>query len=507
MNIHMAKSQKSDAISDFINFREKAPAASYPTMFKDQYEKSVLGGLSVCVPGEIAGFWEAHKTYGSIPWSSLFTDSITLARDGFVLDDLFEIRLKQNEAAIMKSPTLRSMLTKMVNGQLVLLKKGDILKRPEYAKTLEKIATAGPSAFYEGSIAEALIAQIKADGGIMTMEDLRTYNVERVARDANPQISMHNLTSKYQEYLVVSGPPPSSGTLINFMLNILDKFDLDVPSDAFDYAQKYHYIFETLKFGFTHRMALGDQMSPENVTFVLGEHILNRDYAKFLSDFKIEPQTTHPWNHYFFDGYIAEIKDKGTTHVSVIDKARNAVSLTSTVNHSFGSKLMNLETGIVLNNQMNDFTVDMHKKNEFGIPPSPANIIKPGRRPQSSMAPTILLDNDRNVKMVVGASGGPTILSSIVQVIVSIQDFHLDTYNAVNMPRFHLQPPVEHVQMEAGIVKVILEGLKSRGHVFELTKPLADGHSIGNVQVIRVNDQNILEAASDGRKQGKPAGF
>lgn len=506
------KNEEEEFVSDFINFREMAPGASYDTMFKDRYERSVTGGLSVAVPGEIAGFWEAHQAYGSLPWADLFADSIRLAREGIEIDLLFEMRLEQNREQIFNSPTLKQTFTRWdeKTGKNVLLQRGDVWKRPQYAQTLERIAREGISAFYQGSIAQALVNQVQGDGGILTMEDMRTYTVERVNNggDGNARFLMSNFTSEYQEFLVVTGPPPSSGSLINFMLNILDKYDLDVPSDAFDYAQKYHYIFEVLKFGFTHRMALGDQMSPENVTFVLGEHILNRNYAKQLADFKIEPQTTHPWHHYFFDGYMAEIKDQGTSHISVIDKDRNAVSLTTTVNHSFGSKLINLETGIVLNNQMNDFTVDMHKKNEFGIPPSSANVIQPRRRPQSSMAPTILLDKETKlVKMVVGASGGPTILSSIIQVIVSIQDFHLDTYNAVNMPRFHVQPPLEHVLMEPGIVKVILDGLKSRGHVFELTKLLADGHSIGNVQVVRVNNQNILEAASDGRKHGKPAGY
>jgi gamma-glutamyltranspeptidase/glutathione hydrolase/leukotriene-C4 hydrolase len=517
MTIHMAKppvrrTSASDStlkkINDFINFREKAPEKSTRDMFDGQYEKSVTGALSVAVPGEVAGMWEAHQTYGSLPWESLFTDAIQLARYGFKIDSLFAKRLQQSKQAIFNSPTLRKVFTKKnaASGSDLLLEEGDLLKRPEYANTLEKIAREGPKAFYEGYVAESIVNQIQSNGGIMTLDDLRNYNVERVRKNPDALVKMENVTSNFQEFKVVTGPPPSSGVIINFMLNILDNFELNVPSDAFDYAQKYHYILESIKFGLTHRMALGDRMSPQNISHVLADHILSTKYAKYLSDFKIQSQTTYPWKHYLFDGYFAGISDQGTTHISVIDEQRNAVAFTSTINHSFGSKLYNLETGVLLNNEMNDFTIDL-RENEFGILPSSANWIEPGKRPQSSQAPTILLDKEDNVRMVIGGSGGPTILSSIIQVIVSIHNFHLDTYNSVNMPRFHTQPPHPQIYMEEGIVRIILEGLKSRGHEFQLTSTLVDGHSIGNVQVVRVTEKNILEAASDKRKNGEPSGY
>ncbi|EFC42931.1 Gamma-glutamyltranspeptidase [Naegleria gruberi] len=457
---------------DFINSRETAPSAASQDMYENNYDESVFGGKSIAVYGEIRGLHTAHKLYGKLPWKELFTDVINIARNGWIVEPL--------------------------------------LARTDLANTLEKIASDGPNILYEGPIAQKIVEEIQQQGGIITLDDLKNYQPERPFYDENPIISQKDMTLELNDFKVILPPPPSAGPVIKFILSILNNFKI---GDNSPMGLNYHYILEALKFGFGHRSNLGDVnfLPKENVTKYIINQLLSDSYASSIASERVSPSRTFPWSHYYSDNY-APVKDKGTSHFSVIDEDGNSVAMTTTVNHNFGSKVASASTGIVFNNQMNDFTVDLHKPNQFGLPPSAANVIAPGKRPLSSMSPAIFLDKSGNrVKYIIGASGGPTIISAIIEVFYSIEKFKVQPNLAVALPRLHAQPGSDVVKMEEGFNRQVITALQEKGHTFEPVQILPDGHTIGCCQVIQVssteNDQNLFLPGTDPRKLGSPACF
>ncbi|KAL0490436.1 glutathione hydrolase [Acrasis kona] len=474
--------------------------------------KSQNGGLAVAVPAEPAGLYAAHSKYGKLSWKELFQDPIAIARDGFVVDELMEIRIKNFMENIKNNPGLSGFLTR--NG--VPLKRGDVMKRPEYSQLLQRLANEGVDPFYKGDIASKMVNEIKNAGGIITDSDFANYKpIWRYSvDDATPasQYSMVNFTSFYNNgrYRVVAGPPPCSGSALIMMLNILDK--LNFRDAKMNYGLQYHLVVESLKHGFANRMGLGDLpfLPSDNVTAVMNK-LLNPAVAAKISSWRIDPGRTFPWPYYFQDpATFDSSKDSGTTHLSVIDKDRNGVSLTTTVNTIFGSGVVSPAFGLVYNNQMDDFSVQKEGVNLFGLPPSLSNRIAPGKRPLSSQTPTMVFDTQQNNRLVlvVGASGGPTILSSVLQVLVDILDLNLDPQVAINLPRVHVQAGVDEVAMEEGLIMMLQKALIEKGHKLKIAPILPDGHTIGSVQAVQVtNDGKTLVAASDIRKLGVPATF
>nr|CAG4710446.1 unnamed protein product [Naegleria fowleri] len=494
---------------DFIDARETAASAASQDMYVNNNEESVTGGKAIAVYGEIKGLYMAHSAYGKLPWKDLFTDVIGMARNGWTVEPLLALRLSQDD--ILKYPTLKQFTTVDANGVLRVFKEGETIKRPEYANTLELIANQGPNVLYEGPIAEKIVEEIKQEGGIITLDDLKNYKPLRPFSDSNSIISLEEMMLDFEDYKVILPPPPSSGPVIRFILSILKNLNLSNTFQNAPIGLRYHYILEALKFGFGHRSILGDVnfLPKENVTKYIIDQLLSDTYAEQISTESVSPARTFPWLHYFPDSY-APIRDKGTSHFSIVDNEGNAVGMTTTVNHNFGSKVASLSTGVVFNNQMNDFTVDPNKPNQFGLPPSVANAIAPGKRPLSSMSPTIFLDKkDMTVKYVVGASGGPTIISAIIEVFFSIDKFGANPALAVELPRVHAQPGSSVVKIEEGFNKQVVSTLQEKGHVFEKVQILPDGHTIGCCQVVHVTKDEegnrIILPATDPRKLGSPA--
>ncbi|KAL9646390.1 hypothetical protein ABK040_013905 [Willaertia magna] len=509
---------------DFIDARETAPLAARTNMYENNYEASVFGGKAIAVPGELKGLWKAHQLYGKLKWKELFTNVIELSRNGWKVEKLMAIRLKKFN--FKRHSTLVRWFTKRnrsnsstdadnVDNEIIPLEEGDWMKRPELANTLELIAEHGVDYFYKGELAKMIVEEIKEANGIITLEDLEKYEVLHSLEDNI--ISPEKYKLKFGDYTIFTSPPPSAGPVIKLILNILKHLPFNNKDNVGieeEHSMKYHYMLEALKFGMAHRSALGDLrfLTRDNITNHIVNQLLSDEYAKNIAKHKVNPSKTFSWNHYYpKEGGFTKYEGKGTSHFSIVDTEGNTFAMTTTVNHDFGSKYAGQKTGIVYNNHMNDFTVSLDSTNDFGIQPSVANIILPGKRPQSSMSPTIILDKDMKVKYVIGASGGPTIIPSILQVFMRMEKFNIRPQQAVSLPRFHAMPGNELVRMEEGLSSEIIENLKKKGHQFTPVKILPDGATVGVCQLVQVEystwDKRKLSPATDPRKLGTAVAF
>ncbi|KAK9760582.1 hypothetical protein K7432_015257 [Basidiobolus ranarum] len=381
----------SNGTVDFINFRETAPAGASTEMFKNKPDASQVGGLSIGVPGEIRGFELAHKKYGRISWDKLFQPAIRLSRNGFPATEQLAIKLKFYKDLILKNPAFREIYAPRGD----VLKVGELVKRSRFADTLEEIAMNGPDAFYKGKIANFIVSAIQNAGGIITLDDLSSYQA----------VSKPPLVGYYRGHKVIAAPPPASGSVVLSVLNTLEGYDL--PTDKLS-DLNLHRVIESFKYGYAQRTSLGD---PDfaNTTAKISE-MLSKDQGA-LRRHNISDTRTFPVE-YYHPSY--QHKDTpGTTHLSTMDKEGGAVALTTTINLEFGSKVLDHETGIVFNNDMDDFS-SPGLVNAFGILPSPDNFIQPGKRPLSSMSPTIV-ETDGYPSLAVGASG-----ASIKQLLLLV---------------------------------------------------------------------------------------
>ncbi|KAJ1502476.1 hypothetical protein HMI55_002886 [Coelomomyces lativittatus] len=375
---------------DVIDFRETAPRKvnfkMYPTP-----SVSTKGALSVGVPGEIHGMKLAHDLYGKLSWCELFYPIIRMNQDGFRVSRMLSLTLQKYEAWIRINKPWSDIFVR--NGALVT--EGSIIQRINYASTLQQIADHGIDAFYKGTIAHSLSNFIHEQGGVLDLLDLQNYRPLR-----KKAIHMN-----YRGMDVYSTPAPASGHLLLFMLNIMETFEKkSVPDGLY-----YHHMVESLRYAFAKRSSLGDP-DFSNLTSLLSE-LLSKETA-YQIKLNISDITSFPPKHYSPQYYNPP--SHGTSHVSVVDENGMAVSFTSTINLSFGSLLMEPNTGIILNNEMDDFSFP-NFNNSFGIPPSPINFLAPLKRPMSSMSPTIV-EHQNELKIVIGGSGGSHILSSVFQV-------------------------------------------------------------------------------------------
>ncbi|KAI8896724.1 gamma-glutamyltranspeptidase, partial [Globomyces pollinis-pini] len=403
--------------STYINFREEAPAASYQNMFKDDPMKAQEGGMSIGVPGELRGLELAYQRSGKLPWKTLIEPSIQLAEQGWAINKVFASKIASNEKYILADPTLSSVLAP--NG--VILKENEWITRPTFAKTLTVLANEGVEPFYTGWIAEELVKTIRARGGIMTMEDMKSY----VAKEESP------IMGTFRGYDIMTAPPPASGSVFIAILNILENFpplDLKNPTDM-------HRLVEAFKHGFAVRGYLGDPIDPifQNISSIALK-FMQKEFAQSIIPL-IHDNRTYPPEYY--EPSFDVLTDHGTMHVSVLTETGESVALTSTVNLIFGSKVMDPTTGIMLNDQMDDFSIP-GVSNAFGLAPSPYNFVQPRKRPLSSSVPTII-QKDGSVVAVLGASGGSHISTSTLQVLVRMLDMNMDADDAVSSPRIHHQ--------------------------------------------------------------------
>ncbi|KAK9762542.1 hypothetical protein K7432_011626 [Basidiobolus ranarum] len=470
--------RSSNGTVDFINFRESAPAGASTEMFKNKPGASQLGGLAIGIPGEIRGFELAHKKYGRISWEKLFQPAIQLSRNGFPATEQLAIKLQVHKDLILNNTAFREIYAP--RGEI--LKAGELVKRPRFADTLELIARNGPDAFYKGKLANLIVNAVQKAGGIITLDDLSSYQA----------LSKPPLVGYYHGHKVIAAPPPASGSVVISALNTLEGYNIAL--DKLNYLN-LHRIIESFKYGYAQRTYLGD---PDfvNTTAKIAE-MLSKDQGA-LRRHNISNSKTFPVEYY--QPNYQQKDTPGTTHLSTMDKEGGAVALTTTINLEFGSKVLDRETGIIFNNEMDDFSTP-GLVNAFGYLPSAANFIQPGKRPLSSMSPTIV-ETDGYPSLAVGASGGSYITTATIQMILSIYDFSTSVDKAVAAPRAHHQLMPNQVTVEPQYAERFVKSLESRGH--NVTR-LATTQCV--VQAVARLPNGYFNAASDSRKRGIAAAF
>ncbi|GAU50043.1 hypothetical protein TSUD_142760 [Trifolium subterraneum] len=421
----MVVKSSSSSKAQAFDMRETAPLAASQNMYQRNPEAKFLGALSMGVPGELAGLHAAWLKHGRLPWKTLFQPAIELAKNGFVVSPSLHDHLVTTENKIMNDLGLKSIYAP--NG--ILLKGGDICSNVELGQTLEILADEGPQAFYNGTIGEKLIKDVIEHGGILTMEDLRNYKVEIT----NAQ------TVNVMGYTIYGMPPPSSGTLaLSLILNILDSYG---SPDAAKGNLGIHRLIEATKHMFAVRMNLGDP-DFENISRTVSE-MLSRSLAQTIQR-KILDNTTFPPEYYMYRW--SQLRDHGTSHLCVVDADRNAVSLTTSVNWPFGAGIRSTSTGIVINNEMDDFSSPTDISPEK-LPPAPTNFIEPRKRPLSSMTPIIITKDDQLVG-VLGGSGGMSIIPAVTQVFLNHFILGMKPLDAVLRPRIYTQLIPDSVHYE-----------------------------------------------------------
>jgi len=483
--VHIAKQNKTYA----LDFRERAPAAitaaSYLKDGKVDAELSKRGGLAVAVPGEVRGLGEMVKRWGAQPFGRCVDPAQKLAARGFPVSwrlarDLAGLTTKARAAA----PDAKFL--EVFGGKK--LAAGDTWRRPDLARTLGKLR-AGPDAFYKGDIAAEIVKAVRAAGGVMTAEDLAGYTVT----ERTP------LAVDYRGLRVLSMPPPSSGgiALIETLGILAARYPGGRTRDVRGAAVDLHVLAEAFKHSFADRARyLGD---PDFVPIDVA-HLSSSAYHAELAR-RIKAGAVLPRDAYGTLGPPpAPRKDGGTAHLSVIDADGNAVALTTTVNLGFGAELVAGKTGILLNDQMDDFSLEPGVPNAFGLIGNEQNAIAPRKRPLSSMTPTIALDADGKVRVVVGAAGGPTIITAVAQVLTNVVDFKLDAQAAVAAPRIHHQWFPEILGVEPEVAPDAIDALKKWGH------KVKDIPHIGTVNALVRTDAGI-EAAAEPRSPSSPAGY
>ena len=463
----------------FINFRETAPLKSTADMYLDERgnivdDLSTKGYLAVGVPGTVKGLNYALEKYGTMSRERVITPAVKLASEGYTLQqgdvDIFEAgkdRLEEPETAKIF----------LDNGNVRQV--GDVLQQPELAATLEQLIPEG-DAFYQGDIAKKIVAASEANGGILSLDDFATYEVDEY----------EPVTCDYRGYKVITSPPPGGGTTLCQMLTILSGYDLQ--QTGWRTTESLHYILSSMLWAFGDRNSyLGDPDFVDNPV----DRLLSDEYAESIRQQIPANQAIPPEKV-----YDNEVQSEGTntTHYSVIDSEGLAVAVTYTINSYFGAGVVAPGTGFLLNNEMDDFTAKVGVANQFGLKQGSTNIIEPGKRPLSSMSPTIVT-KDNEVFLITGTPGGSTIPTTVLQVITSVIDYQKSLEEAVNYPRFHYQGFPDMVMSEYDAIEPkAIRGLRLKGY-----KVNPSPREWGGAESIIVNPDNLLEGVNDVRK---PAG-
>ncbi|KAI9361843.1 gamma-glutamyltransferase [Pilaira anomala] len=380
---------------DFIDFRETAPAAATEDMYLLNPSLSQIGGLAVSIPGELRGYELAHSKYGRLPWARLFRDAIKIAKEGFLANQFTYQSLKDSEEWLMQLPEF----VEIYAADGTIAKPGQLIRRPALSNTLNRVALEGADAFYKGFVAKSLVDTIKAKGGILTVEDFANYHAM-----IRPVIN-----TTYHGRKVFSASAPTSGPITLNILNLIERFKF---SENGPTGLTYHRLIEALKFGYAARSELGDPSFLDNNDRLA--EIITKKWADRIRR-NITDDTTHPPTYY--NSKFENNVPHGTMHLSVLDKDGGAVSFTSTLNLLFGSHVMDPVTGIILNCQQEDFS-SPGLDNIFGYAPSPMNFIKPGKRPLSSISPIMIENENGQLEMVMGSSGGSQIVSGVLNVLM-----------------------------------------------------------------------------------------
>jgi len=476
-----------DGKTTFIDFRERAPQKSSHDMYLDAAgaptRDSIEGWRSSGVPGTVRGFEIAVSKYGKRKWAENMAPALELAAKGFPVSYALAESLK-NSRSLARSPESARIFQK--NGTFFNV--GDTLTQPELAQTLERIAKNGPNEFYEGETAKRFAAEMTSHGGIITVEDLKNYKaIERTP-----------LSGTYRGYTIITSPPSSSGGLALLeMLGILDGTGYE--KGGAGSASSIHYLAETMRRAYADRNEyVGD---PDFVKVPIAG-LLDKAYLAKLRA-SIDPQRATPSDQ-VRPGKPTGTEHMETTHYSVVDAEGNAVAVTYTLNGGFGNGITVPGLGFLLNNEMDDFTSKPGTPNMFGLVQGEANAIQPGKRPLSSMTPTIVV-KDGKLFMTAGAPGGSRISTAVLQVILNVIDFGMNVQDAVDAPRMHHQWLPDKLSLERGISPDTVTLLQGRGYDVDYSS----GIVVAEVAAI-LNDSGWLLGATDGRvalQAGKAAGY
>ncbi|XP_038619491.1 LOW QUALITY PROTEIN: glutathione hydrolase 5 proenzyme [Tachyglossus aculeatus] len=463
---------------EVINARETLPKAVEESLLRhcsSSYSSWGQGSRWIGVPGELRGYQEAHRRYGRLPWSDLFQPTIQLLRGGLRMPRVLSQFL--NHSGLQKLVYQSSLRQLFFQGNRVL-KEGDVLEWPTMIETLETVARLGADAMYKGELANNLLEDIRKEGSILRAEDLSEFQPEVVAP----------LDFDLGDYTLYTPPPPAGGAILSYILNVLKEYNFTKESVAQTKRKvdTYHLIAEVMKFANGQKWKLYDHRNPSNP----------KVFQDLLS-YSLAQQTKESidyWGNHTLDKYSSiphGSESPGTSHVSVISADGSAVSVTSTINVPFGSRVYSPRTGIILNNEIWDFcnwSLDLKKK------------VVPGERPPSSMVPSILISRDKKSKLVIGGAGGELIIPSMALAIMNKLWFGYDLKNAIKEPIFHVNAEAK-IEFEKNFSKEIEDGLRDRGHQVQ-SKELF----LNVVQAI-YQEGECLYAESDKRKLGEASGY
>jgi gamma-glutamyltranspeptidase/glutathione hydrolase len=471
-----------DGRSTFIDFRERAPAAATQTMYLDSGGKptrdSVIGYRASGVPGSCRGYALALEKYGSWRWARVVDPAVRLATKGFPITYGFARDLRENDR-LARFPESKQIFLRSGD----FLEQGDLLRQPDLAATLRRLAKNGPDELYTGETARRIAADMQRNGGLITLQDLANYRA----------VERRPVVGSYRGYEILGAPPPSSGSGVIQMLNMLEGTGYETGGAGS--AAAIHYVAEVMRRFFADR---AEHFGDADFVDVPLERLISKDYARKRRE-TIDPDRATP-SREVRAGLLPGAESSETTHFSVVDQHGNAVAVTYTINGGYGSGVTAAGTGIVLNNEMDDFTAKPGEPNMFGLLQSEKNAIEPGKRPLSAMSPTIV-SRDGNLVLVLGSPGGPTIINTVLQVLTNVLDFRMNLQQAVDFPRFHHQWMPDELRMESyGFSPDTLDLLRKRGHQIRFVD------SMGRVMAIQKGEDGLL-GADDSRTEGLAAGF
>jgi gamma-glutamyltranspeptidase/glutathione hydrolase len=473
-----------DGRSTFIDFRERAPEKATRNMYLDEAgnltRDSVLGWRAAGVPGTVRGLEYAHKKFGTKRWTELLKPSIELASKGFPVS-----------YALARSLSTSTRLPEFAESKRIFLKggefyeMGDTFRQPELAATLQRIASRGARDFYEGETARRLAEAMAANGGTVTLDDLKNYKA----------VERQPLTGSYRGYSIITAPPPSSGGVgLLQMLKVLE--GTNYRDSGAGSARATHIVAEAMRRYYADR---SEYMADPDFVRVPVSGLLDPRYIEKLRA-SIDPHRASS-SSAIGPGNPASFESSETTHISIVDEHGNAAALTYTLNGTYGNGVTVPGLGFILNNEMDDFSAKPGAPNMFGLVQGEANAIQPRKRPLSSMTPAIVL-RDGKLHMVLGAPGGSRIITAVLQVFLNVADFGMNIQRAIEAPRFHHQWKPDVLLVEEGFSPDTIDLLKARGHTVN-TLALTETARVEGILV----DGGWVQGGTDRRAHGKAAGY